>query len=859
MYKTKKTSRSTKTNNKPIIKSIFTNIELSLPPLTPSPYNTSSSSDCNSESENIPIGYRKNNMKKSFGSLVFQGLELEKKTNNIYGFTSDEDNDNEDSYEKISRKKIISQKQQHRKKTTFQKLDAMSIVEIRIMLGNEETKLLVTAGILHKREEEMKTISLLQQQQEEEESGKMSTNWNGSLICQECSEQISNETTSKKKKKQVIIQIPDKDNFTIELIQITLHRFFQDGIIYCNNQAKGNDILKFLEYFQILYQPNQMQFESIGCYLRVRMWAHYFLNRTMLKDYILNEIVHGNGSSGVKVRRGVGFVVLEEESESTYIYKGRKLLEFDVDLVIDLFAPHCDDNDEEEDGEVGIDEILRQDFSSYLQENLHGTSVTFRVEDVKRVYDSNVIGLSSDSCIEKYAVLYVDFYPRSATKPSTPSVVVPIKQKPIKNQPKNSAKQQESSKLLVPDALSVDQKHDSSSEDEDDDVVQLATKKMAEMIGSISDTDASDEENEHAMLSCINEGNRENDSSNSQENDAVAIDDSANGSNKLYEHSLNTPIKNNMTSNDNNKSDNESNLNDIKTSLKYSYFRQIQNSSPKQSDLDSFDNEVHQKKNKEKMEQSDLTPKKNTSKTVNLPPPPTPISPTNVADIEMVHSTTQSESTAETKNTTTKNKEQEQPKNNEDETTVGEEDNKSTITNLWMVDKEENFDILEWYQNLWDLKSITSFTSAENKNEHIIKEETGQAATELLNDQQSFIGPIFSFASDDGDIASVLTGTIMSHQEAMEDNVLDSFEKMSSSGKKENVSCFGSSSCIPLVNYNQEGNNWLCSNVLDSTMEFTMKLCDLNYSKGDGKVPAAKTNVSDDNNSIIDENNTTDQ
>jgi len=568
---------------------------------------------------------------------------------------------------------------------------------------------------------------------------------------------------------------------------------------------------------------------------------------------------------------------------------------FHNDMVIDLFSPtQCDDNDHEDhhDNEVvndnnenenGIDEILRQDFSNYLQESLPGTYVTFKVDDVKKVYDvstnSNVIGLSgtttTESLIEKYAVLYVDFYPRtisSTTKPVTMSSTNTNKKIMAQKTKENELckKQQTNQKLLVPDELSIGQQqqqqqvntnfdnnnNNGEEYDDDDIVVRNAAKKMAEIIGSISDTSISD--------------NDDNTKKDNTENDEKNItDSSANGmpekNRNMYEYCQNTPIKNNMSCN----SDSDTNLNNIKTSLKYSYFKQMSiHHSPKNSDMDDSDIEIKEQQQKQLVEDNaNATPKKKSSAASanalkKLPPPPTPVSPTNVADVSMIHSnsTTNSQSTTETKNTVTnnvvtkeitnkdnnKNKDNVQPQQQEendvdddtqDEIIVEEDDdNKTSITNLWMVENEENFDILEWYQNLWDMKSITSITSNNNKNKDTTQNETTTNENNFFggNDGQSFIGPIFSFASDDGDIASVLTGTIMSHQETLEYNVLASFEKISN--KKENITCFGASTCIPMK-YDEdddtgENKNWFCNSVLEPTMEFTMQLCDLNY---DGK------------------------
>ena len=96
----------------------------------------------------------------------------------------------------------------------------------------------------------------------------------------------------------------------------------------------------------------------------------------------------------------------------------------------------------------------------------------------------------------------------------------------------------------------------------------------------------------------------------------------------------------------------------------------------------------------------------------------------------------------------------------------------------------------------------------------------------------------------------------MSTQEAMEDGVLDSFEKMGS--KKETVTCFGSSSCIPLVDFNEGNGKWFCSNILDPIMEFTLKLYiykGKNDEEKDNAITQPSMTAASDDNSIIEDSN----
>jgi len=218
--------------------------------------------------------------------------------------------------------------------------------------------------------------------------------WNGSLIYQTCDQTY----VTSKMNSSISISIPGDNSVPdySSFISNLLSTYYAKGIIYCLDLAQGPEVLHLLEYFQILYFPSNMVFQSIGAFLRVRLWGDYFLGRPHLLDWIYEEILGGS-----KIRRGVGFVV-SDKTEALYYYKGRQMVLFNVgDTPMGLFASSED--------EQGLDEILRNDFSIYLQNALPGTTVWFRIEKVERKSMKKRGRYSVD---EKRPVLYIDFHPK---------------------------------------------------------------------------------------------------------------------------------------------------------------------------------------------------------------------------------------------------------------------------------------------------------------------------------------------------------------------------------------------------------------------------------------------------------------
>ena len=76
-------------------------------------------------------------------------------------------------------------------------------------------------------------------------------------------------------------------NIDVDWIQA----YYVTGRISIPSNARGYDVLWLLEYFQLMYQPDQFHFANYATYTRVQLWSKYYCYlRPKLIDWILQEI-----------------------------------------------------------------------------------------------------------------------------------------------------------------------------------------------------------------------------------------------------------------------------------------------------------------------------------------------------------------------------------------------------------------------------------------------------------------------------------------------------------------------------------------------------------------------------------------
>ena len=67
-----------------------------------------------------------------------------------------------------------------------------------------------------------------------------------------------------------------------------LVQYYETGRLNIPDVCQGSDLLLLLEYFGILYAPDQLIFASYAAYQRVRAWSDYLTQRVVLADHLMH-------------------------------------------------------------------------------------------------------------------------------------------------------------------------------------------------------------------------------------------------------------------------------------------------------------------------------------------------------------------------------------------------------------------------------------------------------------------------------------------------------------------------------------------------------------------------------------------
>lgn len=210
--------------------------------------------------------------------------------------------------------------------------------------------------------------------------------------------------------------------------------YYNTGAVRVPDACLGNDVLLALEYFGIVYAPDQLAFDSFGCYLRVKLWSDYYTQRGAVAEWVVKRLMEGRS------RHSHSFVTSPDVGEGEEaIYVGSKkcdVLEGGLSLpagetgrppkscsvVHEFFNDDDDDRTpnsrsphsiadastirtDDDSDTPPIDALLRDDFCAYVQSSLPGTLVTFRPREV---------ALGTRGLKVTRAVLRIDFDPRKA-------------------------------------------------------------------------------------------------------------------------------------------------------------------------------------------------------------------------------------------------------------------------------------------------------------------------------------------------------------------------------------------------------------------------------------------------------------
>jgi len=106
--------------------------------------------------------------------------------------------------------------------------------------------------------------------------------------------------------------------------------YYNPTKVCVTDDTQGNDVLLALDYFQVIYGPDQLTFTSFGCYLRVKLWCDYYSHRVILGNWIVKRLLAAHS------RHSHAFVTSPDPVVGASVYVGNKRCEIlDGGLVID--------------------------------------------------------------------------------------------------------------------------------------------------------------------------------------------------------------------------------------------------------------------------------------------------------------------------------------------------------------------------------------------------------------------------------------------------------------------------------------------------------------------------------------------
>jgi len=212
-----------------------------------------------------------------------------------------------------------------------------------------------------------------------------------------------------------------------------IRAYYNTEAIRIPDDCNGSDILLALEYFGIVYTPEQLTFDSFGAYLRVKLWSDYFTHRSKMGDWVMQKLLKSNS------RHSHSFATSPDPREGALMVCNKRVDILDGGLVLDAAKydeemPSCrvvhdffNDEEQLDDDPARLDALMRDDFRAYVQHLLPGTDVSFKLRHVS-------VEMARSDIIAQRAVLHVDFVSKpqppvnmALVHGETPSVAAPRK------------------------------------------------------------------------------------------------------------------------------------------------------------------------------------------------------------------------------------------------------------------------------------------------------------------------------------------------------------------------------------------------------------------------------------------------
>jgi hypothetical protein len=257
-------------------------------------------------------------------------------------------------------------------KKLTQPTQSSSLLLIKIVSSIKDSTFTLPVSLVTQRELEMQAASL--------KFGIPPERWSGSLLYKAYQEQGRTE----------VVLVPEKEcadqNYShcfkwepwlTDLVQ----SYYQTGQLVVPDACQGLDLLLLLEYFGIIYLPNQLAFDSPAAYQRVKVWSDYLTVRSGIADWVAVAIT--------SVQQTHYFFATTPVLDQWAELGQEHLTHLDGGLSVPANMTSCGVifelfNQTEPEGAAAL---MREDFSVYLQNILSNVNVSFPVNPLTVHFD----------------------------------------------------------------------------------------------------------------------------------------------------------------------------------------------------------------------------------------------------------------------------------------------------------------------------------------------------------------------------------------------------------------------------------------------------------------------------------------
>lgn len=100
-----------------------------------------------------------------------------------------------------------------------------------------------------------------------------------------------------------------------------IETYYRSGKIHVPSRARGFDLLLAIEFFGILYQPDQLVFDSYDSFICVKQWSNYYMHRATLAEWVVAYFLKhmSSESSEELIQQTLVATSFSEQLENIYV------------------------------------------------------------------------------------------------------------------------------------------------------------------------------------------------------------------------------------------------------------------------------------------------------------------------------------------------------------------------------------------------------------------------------------------------------------------------------------------------------------------------------------------------------------